>query len=152
MQCEAGLASVTGTRETPSKAGIAVADTAAGMYAYSGILAALFRRERVGEGAAIKISLLAAPAEWMGFPAYYAMYGDKEPPRSGASHSSIAPYGPFVCAEGEVVFLGIQNEQEWKKFCEVVLERPELAKNDRFARNSDRLANRDALDEEIDQR
>src|SRR5215212_2854072 len=84
------------------------------MYAYSGILAALFRRERAGEGAAIEISLFEAPAEWMGFPAYYAMYGDKEPPRSGASHSSIAPYGPFVCAEGEVVFLGIQNEQEWK--------------------------------------
>jgi itaconate CoA-transferase len=151
VQCEAGLASVTGTRETPSKAGIAVTDIAAGMYAYSGILAALFRRERAGEGAAIEVSLFEALAEWMGFPAYYAMYGDKEPPRSGASHSSIAPYGPFVCAEGEVVFLGIQNEREWKKFCEVVLERPELAENDRFAGNSARLANRDALNEEIDQ-
>jgi itaconate CoA-transferase len=151
VQCEAGLGSVTGTRETPSKAGITVADIAAGMYAYSGILAALFRRERAGEGAAIEVSLFEAVAEWMGFPAYYAMYGDKEPPCSGASHSSIAPHGPFVCAEGEVVFLGIQNEREWKKFCEVVLERLELAENDRFAGNSDRLANRDGLDEEIDQ-
>jgi itaconate CoA-transferase len=149
VQCEAALVSVTGTQETPSKAGIAVADIAAGMYAYSGILAALFRRERTGEGAAIEISLFEALAEWMGFPAYYAMYGEKEPPRSGASHSSIAPYGPFACAGGEVVFLGIQNEREWEKFCEVVLERPELAGDERFSSNSDRLANREALDEEI---
>jgi itaconate CoA-transferase len=150
VQCEAALVSVTGTQETPSKAGIAVADIAAGMYAYSGILAALFRRERTGEGAAIEVSLFEALAEWMGFPAYYAMYGDKEPPRSGASHASIAPYGPFACAGDETVFLGIQNEREWEKFCGVVLERPELAQDDRFAGNSERLANRDALDEEIE--
>ena len=149
VQCEAGLVSITGTPETPSKAGIAVADIAAGMYAYSGILAALFRRERTGEGAAIEVSLFEALAEWMGFPAYYAMYGEKEPPRSGASHASIAPYGPFACAGGEVVFLGIQNEREWEKFCEVVLDRPELAGDERFSSNSDRLANRDSLDEEI---
>ncbi len=149
VQCEAALVSVTGTQETPSKAGIAVADIAAGMYAYSGILAALFRRERTGEGAAIGVSLFEALAEWMGFPAYYAQYGEKEPPRSGASHASIAPYGPFACAGGEVVFLGIQNEREWEKFCEVVLERDELSGDERFSSNSDRLANRDALDEEI---
>ena len=149
VQCEAAVVSVTGTQETPSKAGIAVADIAAGMYAYSAILAALFRRERAGEGAAIEVSLFEALAEWMGFPAYYAMYGEKEPPRSGASHASIAPYGPFACAGGEVVFLGIQNEREWEKFCEVVLERPELEGDERFSSNSDRLANRDALDEEI---
>jgi crotonobetainyl-CoA:carnitine CoA-transferase CaiB-like acyl-CoA transferase len=149
VQCEAAVVSVTGTQETPSKAGIAVADIAAGMYAYSGILAALFRRERTGKGAAIEVSLFEALAEWMGFPAYYAMYGEKEPPRSGASHASIAPYGPFACAGGEVVFLGIQNEREWEKFCEVVLERPELEGEERFSSNSDRLANRDALDEEI---
>jgi itaconate CoA-transferase len=149
VQCEAAVVSVTGTQETPSKAGIAVADIAAGMYAYSAILAALFRRERTGEGAAIEVSLFEALAEWMGFPAYYAMYGEKEPPRSGASHASIAPYGPFACAGGEVVFLGIQNEREWEKFCEVVLERPELEGDERFSSNSDRLANRDALDEEI---
>ncbi len=149
VQCEAALVSVTGTQETPSKAGIAVADIAAGMYAYSGILAALFRRERTGEGATIEVSLFEALAEWMGFPAYYAMYGEKEPPRSGASHASIAPYGPFDCSGGEVVFLGIQNEREWEKFCEVVLERPELAGDERFSSNSDRLANREALDQEI---
>jgi len=150
VQCEAALVSVTGTPETPSKAGIAVADIAAGMYAYSGILAALFRRERTGKGAAIEVSLFEALAEWMGFPAYYAMYGEKEPPRTGASHASIVPYGPFACAGGEVVFLGIQNEREWEKFCEVVLERPELAGDERFSSNSDRLVNRDALDEEIE--
>ena len=151
VQCEAGLVSVTGTPETPSKAGIAVADIAAGMYAYSSILAALFRRERTGEGAAIEVSLFEALAEWMGFPAYYAMYGGKEPARSGARHASIAPYGPFMCTDGEIVFLGIQNEREWERFCEDVLERPGLAEDARFSGNSDRLANRDALDEEIEE-
>jgi len=151
VQCETALVSVTGTPETPSKAGIAVADIAAGMYAYSGILAALFRRERTGEGAAIEVSLFEALAEWMGFPAYYAMYGDKEPPRSGASHASIAPYGPFACADGETVFLGIQNDREWEKFCGTVLKRPELVEDARFANNSDRLANREALDREIEE-
>ena len=150
VQCEAALVSVTGTQETPSKAGIAVADIAAGMYAYSGILAALFRRERTGEGAAIEVSLFEALAEWMGFPAYYAMYGEKEPPRSGASHASIAPYGPFACAGDEVVFFGIQNEREWEKFCEVVLEQPELAGDERFSSNSDRLDNKDSLNGEIE--
>jgi itaconate CoA-transferase len=151
VQCEAALVSVTGTPETPSKAGIAVADIAAGMYAYSGILAALFRRERTGGGATLEVSLFEALAEWMGFPAYYTMYGDREPPRSGASHSSIAPYGPFACKEGETVFFGIQNEREWERFCEAVLERAELTKDERFSSNSERLANRDALDEEIEQ-
>ena len=150
VQCEAALVSVTGTQETPSKAGIAVADIAAGMYAYSGILAALFRRERTGEGAALEISLFEALAEWMGFPAYYAMYGEKDPPRSGASHASIGPYGPFACAGDEVVFFGIQNEREWEEFCGVVLGRPELTGDERFSTNSDRLDNRDALDAEIE--
>jgi itaconate CoA-transferase len=150
VQCEAALVSVTGTQETPSKAGIAVADIAAGMYAYSGILAALFRRERTGEGAALEVSLFEALAEWMGFPAYYALYGEKEPPRSGASHASIAPYGPFACACDEVVFFGIQNEREWEKFCGVVLGRPELTGDERFSTNSDRLDNRDDLDGEIE--
>jgi itaconate CoA-transferase len=149
VQCETGLVSVTGTPETPSKAGIAVADIAAGMHAYSSILAALFRRERTGEGAAIEVSLFEALAEWMGFPAYYAMYGEKEPPRSGASHSSIAPYGPFACSDGEIVFLGIQNQREWEKFCEGVLERPEMAGDERFENNSRRVQNRDVLEQEI---
>ena len=149
VQCEAGLVSVTGTPETPSKVGISIADIAAGMYAYSGILTALLRRERIGEGAAIEVSLFEALGEWMGFPAYFTSYGGKEPPRSGASHAAIAPYGPFACGDGETVFLGIQNEREWQRFCDSVLERPEVAAEERFKDNSRRVENRQALEGEI---
>jgi itaconate CoA-transferase len=149
VQCEAGLVSITGTPEVPSKVGIAVADIAAGMYAYSSILAALLRRERTGEGAALEISLLESLGEWMGFPAYYAMYSASEPPRSGARHASIAPYGPFECGDGEQIFFGVQNEREWEKFCEAVLGRPEMARDELFDGNSRRVENREALEEEI---
>ncbi len=149
VQCEAGLVSVTGTPEVPSKVGIAVADIAAGMYAYSGILAALLRRERTGEGAALEVSLFESLGEWMGFPIYYAMYGGKEPPRSGARHASIAPYGPFACGDGEQIFLGVQNEREWERFCEAVLGRPEMATDELFDDNSRRVENREVLEEEI---
>jgi itaconate CoA-transferase len=150
IQCETGLVSITGTPETPSKVGISAADIAAGMYAYSGILAALFQRERGGEGMEIEVSMLEALGEWMGFPAYFALYGGEEPERSGARHAAIAPYGPFECGDGEVIFLGIQNEREWERFCEAVLEQPEMAEDKRFATNSDRVANRDSLDKEIE--
>jgi itaconate CoA-transferase len=150
VQCEAGLVSITGTPETPSKVGVSIADIACGMYAYSGILAALLRRGRTGEGAAIEVSLFEALAEWMGFPAYYTLYGGTEPPRTGASHAAIAPYGPFECGDGEVVFFGIQNEREWERFCEVVLEQPALAGDERFASNSERVENVDALRAEIE--
>ena len=150
VQCEAGLVSITGTPDTPSKVGVSIADIACGMYAYSGILAALLRRGRTGEGAAIEVSLFEALAEWMGFPAYFTMYGGKEPPRTGASHAAIAPYGPFECGDGEVIFLGIQNEREWERFCEVVLEQPALAGDERFASNSERVENRDDLHQEIE--
>ncbi len=150
VQCEAGLVSITGTPETPSKVGVSIADIACGMYAYSGILASLLRRGRTGEGAALEVSLFEALAEWMGFPAYYAMYGGKEPPRAGASHAAIAPYGPFECGDGKVIFLGIQNEREWERFCEVVLEQPALAEDERFASNSERVENRDDLHQDIE--
>jgi crotonobetainyl-CoA:carnitine CoA-transferase CaiB-like acyl-CoA transferase len=150
VQCETGLVSITGTPETPSKVGISAADIACGMYAYSGILSALLHRERTGEGAALEVSLFEALGEWIGFPAYYTLYGGEQPRRSGARHASIAPYGPFECGDGEIVFIGIQNEREWEKFCETVLERPELASDERFDTNSHRVENRDALDEEID--
>ncbi len=150
VQCETGLVSITGTGETPSKVGISAADIACGMYAYSGILAALLRRERTGEGAALEVSLFEALGEWMGFPAYYTLYGGEQPTRSGARHPSIAPYGPYECDDGEVAFIGIQNEREWGKFCEDVLGRPELASDERFDTNSHRVENRDALDEEIE--
>ena len=150
VQCEAGLVSITGTPEAPSKVGVSIADIACGMYAYSGILAALFRRERTGEGATLEISLFEALAEWMGFPAYYTLYGGKEPPRTGASHAAIAPYGPFECGDGEIIFLGLQNEREWERFCEVVLEQPALADDERFESNSERVENVDALRQAIE--
>jgi crotonobetainyl-CoA:carnitine CoA-transferase CaiB-like acyl-CoA transferase len=150
VQCEAGLVSVTGTPETPSKAGISIADIAAGMYAYSGVLSALFRRERTGEGANIEVSMLEALAEWMGFPAYFTMYNDRQPPRTGASHAAIAPYGPYPCGDGEIVFLGIQNEREWKKLCEEVLGDASLAADERFSTNSRRVENHESLDAEIE--
>src|ERR671927_1838599 len=149
VQCEAGLVSITGTPETPSKVGISAADIAAGMYAYSGILSALFRRERTGEGATLEVSMLEALGEWMGFPAYFAGYGGEEPRRSGAAHAAIAPYGPFECGDDEIVFLGIQNEREWKTFCEKVLWREGMAEDHRFDRNSRRVENRDELHAEI---
>lgn len=150
VQCEAGLVSITGTEDTPSKVGISVADIAAGMYAYSGILSALFRRERTGEGAAIEVSMLEALGEWMGFPAYFAGYGGEEPERSGASHASIAPYGPFECGDEETIFLGIQNEREWRTFCEEVLGDEGMAEDKRFETNTKRVGNRAALHERIE--
>ncbi len=149
VQCEAGLVSITGTPETPSKVGISIADIAAGMYAYSGVLGALYHRERTGEGATLEVSMLEALGEWMGFPAYFAGYGGEEPKRTGASHAAIAPYGPFGCGDGEVIFLGIQNEREWEKFCQVVLERPAMANDPRFDTNSKRVENGEDLDEAI---
>ena len=145
VQCEAGLVSITGTPEEPSKVGISVADIAAGMYAYTGILTALLRRHRTQEGATVEISMLEALAEWMGFPLNYAMYGGSSPTRSGASHAAIAPYGPFHCRAGEQAFLGIQNEREWAMFCATVLEMPELADDPRFATNTLRVNNREVL-------
>jgi itaconate CoA-transferase len=150
VQCEAGLVSITGTPETPSKVGISIADIACGMYAYSGILTALLRRERTGEGATLEVSLFEALGEWMGFPAYFTAYGGTQPPRTGASHAAIAPYGPFECGDGEVIFLGIQNEREWERFCKTVLQRPGLADDERFVSNSERVENSAALHEEIE--
>src|SRR5699024_7058476 len=145
VQCEAGLVSVTGTEEEPSKAGISIADIAAGMYAYTGILTALMNRMKTGEGTVMEVSMLEALGEWMGYPAYYAAYGGKEPSRTGASHSTIYPYGPFVCGDGKTVFIGLQNEREWKQFCEKVLNNEELKQDERFNSNWLRSENRQAL-------
>jgi itaconate CoA-transferase len=149
VQSEAGLVSITGTPDAPSKVGISVADISAGMYAFSGILAALMRRERTGEGAALDVSLFDSLAEWMGFPAYYTGYGGTPPPRSGARNAVIAPYGPYTAGDGKVVYLGLQNEREWARFCADVLGRPDLAADERFNSNSKRVAARDAMDELI---
>ncbi|OZC54792.1 CoA transferase [Rhodococcus sp. RS1C4] len=139
VQCEAGLVSITGTEDEPSKVGISIADIASGMYAYTGVLTAVIRRERSGVGATIEVSMLEALAEWMGFPLNYAMYGGSSPVRAGARHAAIAPYGPFTCGDGNDVFLGIQNEREWATFCVGILDSPELAVDPRFSRNSLRV-------------
>lgn len=150
VQCEAGLLSVTGTPEAPSKAGIPVADIAAGMYAFSSILAALLRRMRTGEGATLDITMFEALGEWMGFPAYFAAYGGRPPPRSGAYHATIVPYGPFRSGDGGTVFLSIQNEREFGRFCEIVLAKPGLRSDARFSSGPARLENREAMHEEVE--
>jgi crotonobetainyl-CoA:carnitine CoA-transferase CaiB-like acyl-CoA transferase len=138
--------SITGTRETPCKVGISVADIAAGMYAYSGVLTALLTRAHTGLGTALEVSLFDALAEWMGFPLYYSTYGGTDPERAGASHAAIAPYGPYAAGDGGIVYLAIQNEREWARFCASVLQAPELTADTRFATNAARVAHRDDLD------
>jgi crotonobetainyl-CoA:carnitine CoA-transferase CaiB-like acyl-CoA transferase len=145
IQGESGFLSVTGTPEKMAKAAISVADIAAGMYAYSTILGALIERGRTGKGQRIDISMLECMTEWMNHPLYYAFDGAPPPARVGASHASIAPYGPIRCADGELM-LGVQNEREWAAFCEKVLKQPDLAKDPRFDKNVHRSLNRDQLE------
>lgn len=145
IQSESGFVSVTGTPDEPCKAGVSIADIAAGMYAYSSILAALLQRQATGQGRRIDISMLEAMAEWMGYPMYYASSGAAPPPRAGAAHATIFPYGPFVCGDGKTVMLGLQNEREWQLFCDKVLLQPALAQDPRFAGNAQRSANREVL-------
>ena len=145
IQSEAGFLSVTGTPETMAKAGISVADIAAGMYAYSNILAALIERGQTGKGRNIDISMLEALSEWMGYPMYYAYDGAPPPDRAGAAHATIFPYGPFPAGDGRDVMLGLQNEREWTAFCKHVLQQPELVQDERFASNAQRSAHKAAL-------
>jgi itaconate CoA-transferase len=145
IQSESGFLSITGTPDEPSKAGCSIADIAAAMYAYSGILAALIERGRTGRGKRIDVSMLESMVEWMSYPLYYAFDGAEPPPRSGAAHATIYPYGPFPAGDGGVVMLGLQNEREWQVFCSRVLARPELAADVRFASNTARTAARDDL-------
>jgi crotonobetainyl-CoA:carnitine CoA-transferase CaiB-like acyl-CoA transferase len=150
IQSEAGFLSVTGTKDSPAKAGCSIADIAAGMYAYTNILSALLLRERTGQGSHIDVSMLEALSEWMGFPLYYS-YDNAEPPaRSGASHATIYPYGPFPVANGATVILGLQNERECVVFCEKVLLTPSLALDDRFNSNTKRHESRELLNSIID--
>ncbi len=145
IQGEAGFLSVTGTPEAPAKAGISVADIAAGQCASNGILSALLLRARTGRGSAIDVSMLESLAEWMGYPMYYAFEGAPPPPRAGASHASIYPYGPFEAGDGGTVMLGLQNEREWSAFCETVLNDAALATDPRFASNARRNEHRAEL-------
>jgi len=145
VQAEAGLLSVTGTPKDPSKAGVSIGDIAAGMYAYSNILAALIQRGKTGKGCTIEISMLEALTEWMGYPMYYAYNGAPPPDRAGASHSTIFPYGPFLVGDGSTVILGLQNEREWAAFCSTVLQQTTLLEDPRFGGNAERTKNRRAL-------
>ncbi len=145
IQSEAGFVSVTGTADEPCKAGPSIADIAAGMYAYSSILAALMQRAQSGRGQHIDISMLESLAEWTSYPLYYAFEGAPPPPRTGAAHATIYPYGPFPAGDGGTVMMGLQNEREWAQFCGIVLQQPTLAQDPRFAGNAQRVAARDAL-------
>lgn len=151
IQSEAGYLSVTGSAGEPAKSGNSIADIAAGMYAYTNILAALMQRQKTGQGSHIDVSMLESLAEWMGFPMYYAFDGAAPPQRSGAAHATIFPYGPFPVGDGQSVMLGIQNEREWQAFCELVLREPALLADARFQGNANRHAHREVLRERIHQ-
>lgn len=151
IQSESGFLSVTGTPEQPAKAGCSIADIAAGMYAYTHILAALMHRQSTQRGASIDVSMLESMVEWMGYPLYYAFEGATPPPRAAAAHATIYPYGPFRAGDGQSVMLGLQNEREWESFCKEVLFRPELLKDARFSNNAARAKHRDTLGAIIDQ-
>ncbi|MEU9519371.1 CaiB/BaiF CoA-transferase family protein [Streptomyces sp. NPDC048224] len=149
VQSEAGLLSVTGTPREMAKAGIPVSDIAAGMYAYSSVLGALLERGRTGRGTHLDVSMLEATVEWLGFPMYYSFDGAEPPPRAGAAHATIFPYGPFTAGDGKVVMTAVQNEREWRGFCAGFLGRPELAEHPHYATNADRDAHRAELGELI---
>ena len=151
IQSEAGFLSITGTPEEPSKAGCSIADIAAGMYAYTNIMSAILLRQKTGIGSHIDISMLEALGEWMGYPLYYAYQNAPPPPRTGASHATIYPYGRFSVGGNAMVMLGLQNEREWQLFCEKVLLQPELVHDARFANNALRNTNRTTLKEMIEQ-
>ncbi|MGW5745298.1 CaiB/BaiF CoA transferase family protein [Amycolatopsis sp. NPDC003861] len=150
IQSEAGLVSVTGSEEEPAKSGIPAADIGAGMYAFSGILSALYDRERTGQGTELEVSLFDSLVEWMGFPLYYAGYGGTPPPRTGTSHAAIAPYGTFAAGDGTEVVLAVQNDREWAAFCEHALARPDWVTDPRFATGSARVTHRAELEAAID--
>ena len=145
VQSEAGVLSVTGTPETPSKVGISIVDISAGMYAYSGILTALLQRGKTGKGTRVEVTMFEALGEWMGYPLYYTHFSGKAPERSGPDHPTIVPYGRFRVGDGKYVMLGLQNEREWVTFCEQILGRPELAQDSGYDNHPKRVARRAEL-------
>ncbi|SCK53537.1 CaiB/BaiF CoA-transferase family protein [Streptomyces sp. WMMB 322] len=145
VQCQTGLVSLTGTSGEPARAGVSVADIAAGMYAYSGVLTALFTRATTGVVRPVEVSLFEALAEWLGQPAYYTAHTGTQPPRLGTQHPTIAPYGAYTAADGKEVLFSIQNEREWAALCTEFLEDPALTEDPRFATSSDRVEHREEL-------
>lgn len=152
VQCEVGLVSLTGSEDEPARVGISIADIAAGMYGFSGVLAALYERRLTGEGAALEVSLFEALAEWMGQPANYTAGSGRQPPRAGTQHATIAPYGPFTTQDGNTVMMSVQNEVEWTRFCDMFLKAPEVTADSRFVTNTLRVLNRTALNKLISER
>jgi itaconate CoA-transferase len=150
VQSEVGLVSVTGSPESPAKAGVSIADISAGMYAFSAVLTALFARQHSGQGAALEVSLFDSLAEWMSQPMYYTMYTGVPPARTGTSHATIAPYGTFRTGGGGAVQLAVQNDREWQRLCTGVLGRPALLDDARYRTNSLRVENRPALTADIE--
>ncbi|MFN8633526.1 MAG: CaiB/BaiF CoA-transferase family protein [Chloroflexota bacterium] len=150
LQGESGLISTTGTQDAPAKIGISIADISSGMYAFSSILAALYDRERTGQGRTIETVMLDCLAEWMSAPAAFWMYGGIKLERAGWRHNIIVPYGPYRCGDGQYVNLAVQNEGQWRRLCEGVLKRPDLVHDPRFTTNGSRLANRAELEPQIE--
>jgi crotonobetainyl-CoA:carnitine CoA-transferase CaiB-like acyl-CoA transferase len=146
VQSEAGLIAMTGTPESPAKTGVAAADIAAGLYAFSGVLAALLRRTQTGEGGHVDVSMFDAVVEWMGYPLYTTMYTGEAPPRSGLGHAAIVPYDGYPTLSGGRLLIGVQNDRQWVAFVRAVLERPELAHDPRYATNVARVARRAEVD------
>ncbi|MEU2302409.1 CaiB/BaiF CoA-transferase family protein [Streptomyces antibioticus] len=146
VQCEAGLVSVTGTPGQPVKAGMPAADIAAGMYAFSGVLAALVRRGTTGRGGPVEVSMLEALAEWMGHPLHHTIHGGTPPERTGLAHAVIAPYDAYPTADGGRVLLSVQNDREWRRLAEQVMRRPELGTDPAFATNAARVTHRERTD------
>lgn len=149
VQCETGLASITGAPEQPGRVGVSVCDIACGMYAHAAVLEALIERQRTGVGKGLAVSLFDALADWMTVPLLHQQYTGQAPQRVGLNHPSIAPYGAYACSDGDKVVISIQNEREWGSFCTRVLQRAELQNDPQFHSNVVRCANRPALDEQI---
>ena len=145
VQSEAGVLSVTGTEEVPSKVGISITDIGTGLHAYAAILAALYERERTGQGRRIEVTMFEAMVEWMQHPLYYTHFSGKAPKRAGPDHATIVPYGRFRTGDGKHVMFGIQNEREWAAFCAGVVKQPDLAKDARYDNNTKRTAARAAV-------
>ena len=145
IQSEAGILAVTGTKESPAKVGVSLTDIGTGLHAYSGILSALYQRERTGKGSRIEVTMFEAMVEWMNHPLMYEHFGGKPMQRAGPDHAIIVPYGRFTAGDGKDVMLGIQNEREWASFCDQVLGQPGLATDERYNNNTKRLAARDEL-------
>lgn len=150
VQCESGLAAITGAAAEPGRVGVSVCDIACGMYAHTAVLQALIERGITGKGQGIQVSLFDAIADWMTVPLLHHEYGGAAPKRVGLNHPTIAPYGAYHCGDGQQVVISIQNNREWQLFCEVVLRKPEMKDHHLFKDNVNRCENRPALNEQID--